>query len=51
MLHKILKNYTSMEKVPEVPPKYNGNITFELPPSPNGATLMDGMEQKYDGHY
>ena len=50
MLHKLLENCTQVEKVLEVPPEYNGNVAFELPPSLNGATPMDGMEQKYDGH-
>ena len=49
VLHKILKTFISMEKVPKFPPEYNGNIAFELPPSLNGSTLMDGMDRSTMG--
>ena len=42
------------EKLNYLPIKYNGDIIFELPPSPTvkdgGATMLEGMDRRRDGH-
>jgi hypothetical protein len=41
-------------KVQYLPPSYNGNVIFELPPSCVSASTskntMDGMDKQFDGH-
>jgi hypothetical protein len=41
-------------KVQYLPPSYNGNVIFELPPSrvstSTSKNAMDGMDKRFDGH-
>ena len=43
------------ETVPFLPPVFDGNVIFELPPcgpssSASGAKNLEGMDKRYDGH-
>ena len=45
---------TKVQRVNFLPPTYNGDVIFELPPrhraTSSGARNLEGMDKRYDGH-
>ena len=50
-LTKILSRMQNIVQVNEIPRNYNGDITFEFPPTMGRITGMDSMEHRYDPHW
>lgn len=55
LLSKLDFNSIKVEKVEFLPPSFDGDVVFELPPigksaTPTQARLLRGMDKRYDGH-
>lgn len=50
MVRRMIEGSQTIAKVTELPTSFDGNIVFELPPTKEPVSPMEGMEQALDGH-